>query len=128
MFFIIYNPKGILKYEINAVFKTSFMRFSRYMAMERRKPENSELFIAGEGTIITRLLEKVATDEKLLNENKAIVFDEDVIGKIDEAVKIEHYFARLLNLGIAILYCAKHESTIIRLKETGLCDDIFEMN
>ena len=98
------------------------------MASERLKPENKELFIAGEGTIITRLLEKVATDGKLLNEHKAIMFDEDIIGRIDEAIKIEPYFAKLLNSGIAIFYCARYESTIIRLKDTGLCDEIFEMN
>lgn len=128
MFFVIYNPKDILKDEINAVFKKSVMRFSEYMASERLKPENKELFIAGEGTVITRLLEKVATDEKLLSEHKAIMFDEDIIGRIDEAIKIGPYFAKLLNLGIAIFYCAKYESTVVRLEKTGLCDDICEMN
>jgi hypothetical protein len=128
MFFVIYNPKDILKDEINAVFKESVMRFSEYMASERLKPENKELFIAGEGTVITRLLEKVATDERLMSEKNAIMFDEDIIGRIDEAIKIAPYFAKLLNLGIAIFYCAKYESTVVRLEETGLCDDICEMS
>ena len=66
MFFVIYNPKDKLKDEINSVFKVSVMRFSKYMERERRKSENKELFVAGEGTVITRLLEKVVTDEKLL--------------------------------------------------------------
>jgi hypothetical protein len=127
MFFVIYNPKDKLKDEINAVFKKSVMRFSEYMASERLKPENKELFVAGEGTVITRLLEKVATDEKLLG-CKAIMFDEDIVGRIDEAIEIKPYFAKLLNAGIAIFYCARHKSTIVRLEETGLCDDIFEMD
>ena len=127
MFFVIYNPKDKLKDEINSVFKSSVMRFSKYMERERRKPENKELFIAGEGTVITRLLEKVATDEKLLR-CKAIMFDEDIVGRIDEAIEVKLYFAKLLNLGIAIFYCARHESTILRLKATGLCDEFFEMN
>lgn len=127
MFFVIYNPKDKLKDEINSVFKASVMRFSKYMERERRKSENKELFVAGEGTVITRLLEKVATDEKLLR-CKAIMFDEDIVGRIDEAIEIKSYFAKLLKLGIAIFYCARHKSTIVRLKESGLCDDIFEMD
>ena len=128
MFFVIYDPKDKLKNEIDLVFKASVLRFSDYVETKRRKPENKEFFIAGEGTIITRLLEKVATDGKLLSDYKAIMFDVDIIARIDEAIKIEPYFAKLLNLGIAIFYCAKHESTVIRLKESGLCDDIFEIN
>lgn len=128
MFFVIYNPKDKLKNEIDLVFKASVWRFSDYVETKRRKPENKEFFIAGEGTIITRLLEKVATDGKLLKDYKAIMFDVDIIARIDEAIKIEPYFAKLLNFGIAIFYCAKHESTVIRLKESGLCDDIFEIN
>ncbi len=128
MFFVIYNPKDKLRDEIDSIFKTDVLRFSEYMQKERRKPENKELFIAGEGTVITRLLEKAATDDGLLNEYKAIMFDEDIIAKIDEATEIKPYFAKLLNSWMVIFYCAKYESTIIRLKETELCDDIFEMN
>ena len=127
MFFVIYNPKDKLKNEINSIFRPNFLRFSEYIEKERRKSENKELFVAGEGTVITRLLEKVATDEKLLR-CKAIMFDEDIVGRIDEAIEIKPYFAKLLNLGIAIFYCARHESTVIRFEETGLCDDIFEMD
>ena len=128
MFIVFYDRIGKLQKEIYVQHQNKVLLFSDYIKKERRKQENKELFIAGEGTIITRLLEKIATDEKLLNEHKAIMFDEDIIGRIDEAIKIEPYFAKLLNSGEEILYYAIHESTILRLKETGLCDKIFEMN
>ena len=127
MFIIIYDKTGKKYNKFDMQIKSNTLRFSEYVALERRKSENKELFIAGEGTIITRLLEKLTTDEKLLSEYKAVMFDEDIIGRIDAAIKIERYFAKLLNSGKEILYHARHESTILRLKETGLCDEIFEM-
>ena len=128
MFIIIYDKTGKKYNKFDMQIKSNTLRFSEYVSLERRKSENKELFISGEGTIITRLLEKLTTDGKLLNEYTTVAFDEDIIGRIDEAIKIEPYLANLLNSWTTILYYARHESTILRLKETGLCDEIFEMN
>lgn len=137
MLFVIYNPEKNLSEEIVEVFANVFkrrlyLRFSDYAHIERKKPENRESFIVGDGTITTKLLtmlyERLTMDEKLLDEKRIVLFDEDVIAKIDYAVSIKPYFEDLLSLDVDIVYLAKYESTVDRLREAGLNFEIYKTN
>ena len=127
MFFVIFNPDSKVRDEIdaayNAVCRKGALRFSDYYDHVRRMPENRELFIAGSGTVITRLLERMAKEE-LPEMSRAVVFDEDIIARLDDEVEIRPLFEAILNRGVVILYHAKYDSTVSRLRESGLSLDI----
>ena len=107
----------------NAVLQRGALRFSDYSDRERRIPENRELFIAGAGTVITRLLERLAKEE-LPETSRAVVFDEDIIARLNEEVDIRPFFEAILKRGVGILYHAQYDSTVSRLRESGLSLDI----
>ena len=125
MFVVIYDREG--KRGMDMYGGRGILFFFEYMEAQRRNPANDELFIAGEGRVLTRLLDKLVTSENLLSEYTTIVFDEDIIARIDELIEIKPYFEKLMHLGMTIFYYASVESTITRLKKSGLPMDVRRM-
>ena len=119
MFFVFHDQTEMTHRALDEIINPGTLRFSDYMEKERRSPENKELFVAGEGTIMLRLLEGLASNAALSARGSVILFDYDVIARIDESVNIKPYFEKIL-ARYTIFYYAREESSIARIKGAEL--------